>query len=36
MGPVAAVGWGIFALGTWLAGRLSKRWGVAPRCWAAD
>ncbi|MCA0322440.1 MAG: MFS transporter [Actinobacteria bacterium] len=29
MGPVAAVGWGIFALGTWLAGRLSKRWGVA-------
>ena len=29
MGPVAAVGWGIFALGTWLAGRLSQRWGVA-------
>lgn len=29
MGPVAAVGWGVFALGTWLAGRLSKRWGVA-------
>ena len=29
MGPVAAVGWGIFALGTWLAGLLSKRWGVA-------
>ena len=29
MGPVAAVGWAIFAVGTWLAGRLSKRWGVA-------
>lgn len=29
MGPVAAVGWGIFALGTWIAGKASKRWGVA-------
>lgn len=29
IGPVAAVGWGIFALGTWLAGKASKRWGVA-------
>lgn len=29
VGPVAAVGWGVFALGTWLAGRASKRWGVA-------
>ncbi|MFN8099174.1 MAG: MFS transporter [Dermatophilaceae bacterium] len=29
MGPVAAIGWGIFALGTWIAGRASKRWGVA-------
>lgn len=29
VGPVAAVGWGIFALGTWLAGRASKRIGVA-------
>lgn len=29
VGPVAAVGWAVFALGTWLAGRASKRWGVA-------
>lgn len=29
MGPVASVGWCIFALGTWLAGKASKRWGVA-------
>ena len=29
LGPVAAVGWGIFALGTWLAGKASARWGVA-------
>lgn len=29
MGPVAAVGWVIFALGTWLAGVLSRRVGVA-------
>lgn len=29
IGPVAAVGWGVFALGTWLAGRASTRWGVA-------
>lgn len=29
MGPVAALGWGVFALGTWLAGRVSRRWGVA-------
>lgn len=29
IGPVAAVGWGVFALGTWLAGRLSHRYGVA-------
>lgn len=29
IGPVAALGWGMFALGTWLAGKASKRWGVA-------
>ncbi len=29
MGPVAAIGWAIFALGTWIAGQASKRWGVA-------
>ena len=29
VGPVAAVGWGIFALGTALAGQASKRIGVA-------
>lgn len=29
VGPVAAFGWGIFAFGTWLAGKASKRWGVA-------
>lgn len=29
IGPVAAAGWGVFALGTWLAGRASRRWGVA-------
>ncbi len=29
MGAVASVGWAIFALGTWLAGRLSSRYDVA-------
>jgi MFS family permease len=29
MGPIAALGWAIFSLGTWLAGVLSKRVGVA-------
>ena len=29
IGPVAALGWGMFALGTWLADKASKRWGVA-------
>ncbi|MFN8046669.1 MAG: MFS transporter [Dermatophilaceae bacterium] len=29
VGPVAAAGWGIFAAGTWLAGRASARLGVA-------
>lgn len=29
MGPIAAVGWVIFAVGTWLAGLTSKRIGVA-------
>ena len=29
VGPVAAVGWGLFAAGTWLAGWLSRHIGVA-------
>lgn len=29
LGPVTAVAWGVFALGTWLAGILSRRVGVA-------
>ncbi|QZY28280.1 MFS transporter [Nocardioides coralli] len=29
MGPIGAVGWGVFALGSALAGLLSGRWGVA-------
>lgn len=29
MGPIAAVGWGVFALGSAAAGVLSGRWGVA-------
>lgn len=29
MGPVTAVGWGVFSLGAWLSGRASARLGVA-------
>lgn len=29
MGPASAAGWGVFSLGTWLAGRASARFGVA-------
>lgn len=29
VGPVAALGWGLFSVGTWIAGRASARLGVA-------
>lgn len=29
MGPVSALGWALFSLGTWIAGRASQRWGIA-------